>query len=223
MIDVLRPQETAERWRQAETRKVVARHQEPVAALDLSGVTDVQRRHPKREQIGHGLQPVGEVPILEPGRADVDAGVGTGLDQVKGPGVPHSGIGLKMTTSIHEKTTVLAPIPTPSDRITTPASSGLLRIIRHAWRSSAITVKKGERRGERGLGVGIGSNTVVFSWIEAVIFKPIPEVRDAGSFRLVEPRTNTGIYVGSSWLESRDLADRLQTMTDVLAFRMAPL
>ena len=44
-----------------------------------------------------------------------------------------------------------------------------------------------------------------------------------GSFHLVEPRTDTGIYIGSSWLEYRDLADRLQTMTDLLAFRMAPL
>ena len=64
---------------------------------------------------------------------------------------------------------------------------------------------------------------MVFSWIEAVIFKPIPGVRDAGAFHLIEPRTDTGIYVGSSWLEYRDLADRLHTMTDLIAFRMAPL
>ena len=73
------------------------------------------------------------------------------------------------------------------------------------------------------LGVGIGANTVVFSWIEAVIFKPIPGVRDAGAFHLIEPRTDTGIYVGTSWPEYRDLHDRLHTMTDLIAFRMAPL
>ena len=73
------------------------------------------------------------------------------------------------------------------------------------------------------LGVGIGANTVVFSWIEAVIFKPIPAVRDAGAFHLIQPRTDTGIYVGTSWPEYRDLHDRLHTMTDLIAFRMAPL
>ena len=29
------------------------------------------------------------------------------------------------------------------------------------------------------LGVGIGVNTVVFSWIQALVFRPIPGVADA--------------------------------------------
>ena len=32
------------------------------------------------------------------------------------------------------------------------------------------------------LGVGIGVNTTVFSWIQAVLLKPIPVVDDSGSF-----------------------------------------
>ena len=73
------------------------------------------------------------------------------------------------------------------------------------------------------LGVGIGANTVVFSWIQAVIFKPIPEVRDAGSFHLVEPGPTPASTSDSSWLEYRDLATGCRPMTDLLAFRMAPL
>ncbi|MEO6237271.1 MAG: ABC transporter permease [Vicinamibacterales bacterium] len=73
------------------------------------------------------------------------------------------------------------------------------------------------------LGVGIGANTVVFSWIQAVVFKPIAGVRDAGAFHLIEPKTDTGMYVGSSWLEYRDLRERLRAMDGLIAFRMIPL
>ncbi|HEY7057855.1 MAG TPA: ABC transporter permease, partial [Vicinamibacterales bacterium] len=73
------------------------------------------------------------------------------------------------------------------------------------------------------LGVGIGANTVVFSWIQAVLIKPISGVRDAGAFHFIEPRTDTGIYVGTSWPEYRDLRDRLRSVTHLIAFRMAPL
>ena len=44
------------------------------------------------------------------------------------------------------------------------------------------------------LGVGIGANTIVFSWIQSVVFKPLAAVKDAGAFLFVEPRTDTGIY-----------------------------
>src|SRR5437868_14215686 len=73
------------------------------------------------------------------------------------------------------------------------------------------------------LGVGIGANTVVFSWIQAVVFSPIPGVRNAGAFHLVEPRTEAGLYPGASWLEYRDLREQLRTLDGLLAFRMIPL
>ena len=73
------------------------------------------------------------------------------------------------------------------------------------------------------LGVGIGVNVVIFSWIQAVVFQPIPGVADAASFHLVEPRTETGMNPGTSWLEYRDLRERLHTFRDLLAFRMTPL
>ena len=56
------------------------------------------------------------------------------------------------------------------------------------------------------LGVGIGVNVVIFSWIQAVVFQPIPGVADAASFHLVEPRTETGMNPGTSWLEYQRFA-----------------
>ncbi len=46
------------------------------------------------------------------------------------------------------------------------------------------------------LGVGIGVNTAVFSWIQAIVLKPIPGVDDSGSFYHVEPKSDTGTYPG---------------------------
>jgi predicted permease len=96
------------------------------------------------------------------------------------------------------------------------------RDVRHAWRMLArmpvlatVVVLS--------LGVGIGVNVVIFSWIQAVVFQPIPGVVGAASFNLVEPRTETGMNPGTSWLEYRDLRERLHSFRDLLAFRMTPL
>ena len=93
--------------------------------------------------------------------------------------------------------------------------------IRQAWRmirrmpglASVVIVS---------LGIGIGVNTAVFSWIQAMVLQPIPGVVDAGGVQLVEPRADTGSYPGASWLEYRDLRDRMRTLPDLFAFRMVP-
>jgi hypothetical protein len=96
------------------------------------------------------------------------------------------------------------------------------RDVRQAWRTiarmpglAAVVVLS--------LGVGIGVNTAVFTWVQAVMLRPLPGVRDAGGFRLVEPRTEAGSYPGASWLEYRDLRERLRAFDDLLAFRTVPL
>ena len=73
------------------------------------------------------------------------------------------------------------------------------------------------------LGAGIGVNTVVFSWIQARVFKPIPGVVGASEFHLVESKTDHGMYTGVSWAEYRDMREGLRTFEELLAFRMAPL
>jgi len=73
------------------------------------------------------------------------------------------------------------------------------------------------------LGVGIGVNTAVFSWVQAVVLRPLPGVRDAADFHLVEPRAESGSYPGASWLEYQDLRERLRSFRDLVVFRMVPL
>ena len=46
------------------------------------------------------------------------------------------------------------------------------------------------------LGVGIGANTIVFSWIQAVVVNPIRGVRMAAGFQLIEPKSDAGMYPG---------------------------
>ncbi len=48
------------------------------------------------------------------------------------------------------------------------------------------------------LAIGIGVNTTIFSWIQMILFEPMPAVRGAANFLLVEPRTETGGYPGAS-------------------------
>jgi predicted permease len=72
------------------------------------------------------------------------------------------------------------------------------------------------------LGVGIGVNTTIFSWIQTILLEPLPGVRGASNFLLVEPRTESGGYPGASWPEYRDLRTQVPALRDVVAFQMVP-
>jgi predicted permease len=94
--------------------------------------------------------------------------------------------------------------------------------IRHAWRSivrmpvlaSVVVVS---------LGVGIGVNTAVFSWVQAMVLQPLPGVATASRILLIEPHAPSGSSPGGSWTEYRDLKARLRAFPDLFAFRMVPL
>ena len=73
------------------------------------------------------------------------------------------------------------------------------------------------------LGVGIGVNTVVFSWMQALALRPLPGVPDASEVYLVEPRTETGARPGASWQEFEDLRRAVEPITGLVAFRMTPV
>jgi predicted permease len=95
-------------------------------------------------------------------------------------------------------------------------------VIRHAFRNiarmpvvAAVVVVS--------LGIGIGINTAVFSWIQAVVLSPIPAVERSAGFYNVEPKSDTGSYPGVSWREYRDLESKLTSIDTLIAFRGAPL
>lgn len=98
----------------------------------------------------------------------------------------------------------------------------MLDDLRYAWRSIrrmrllAVVVVAS-------LAVGIGANTAVFSWVEAVMLRPMPGVNASASFFFVEPRTDTGAYPGVSWPEYEELRASVRSMPDLMAFRMVPL
>src|SRR3954469_1987984 len=72
------------------------------------------------------------------------------------------------------------------------------------------------------LAIGIGVNAAIFSWIQGLVFKPLPGVRDAASFQLIEPRSDIGSHVGTSWPEYRDLREQLRSFQGILAYKMVP-
>jgi hypothetical protein len=72
------------------------------------------------------------------------------------------------------------------------------------------------------LAIGIGANTTILSWIQMILFQPLPGVSGASNFLLVEPRTETGAYPGASWLEYRALQTQVPALRDVVASQMVP-
>jgi predicted permease len=97
----------------------------------------------------------------------------------------------------------------------------LLRDLRGSWRIfrtapvvAAVVIVS--------LGIGIGVNAAMFTWIQALALNPLPSVPHSNQFLLVEPRTDADNYPGSSWLEYRDIQQRLPSLPDLLAFRMVP-
>ena len=97
----------------------------------------------------------------------------------------------------------------------------IVRELRHAIRGlakdpfvSAVIIAS--------LGIGIGVNTVVFSWIQALVLRPLPGVADAASYYLIEARAESGSRPGSSWQEYLDIRGQVGALHDPLAFRMVP-
>ncbi|HYL85727.1 MAG TPA: ABC transporter permease [Candidatus Angelobacter sp.] len=72
------------------------------------------------------------------------------------------------------------------------------------------------------LAIGIGVNTTILSWIQTILFKPLPGVSGASNFLLVEPRSETSGYPGASWLEYRDLQTQVPALRDIVASQMVP-
>lgn len=95
-------------------------------------------------------------------------------------------------------------------------------MMREAWRTlvrmpvvSAVIVFS--------LAAGIGVNTVVFSWVQSRMLRPMPAVEGGARFYGIESKNAEGLYPASSWPEYEDLRDGLRSFDGVIAFGMTPL
>ena len=73
------------------------------------------------------------------------------------------------------------------------------------------------------LAIGIGVNIAVFSWIQAVGFRPLPGVADATRFLVVDVVTTDGHGARTSWPEYVDLTNDVRSFDGLIAYRMVPL
>ena len=66
------------------------------------------------------------------------------------------------------------------------------------------------------LGLGIGANTTIFTWVQAVMFRPIPVAADPGSIRIAAMENREGQSRSWSYPNYQDFRDRV-TLVDVVA------
>jgi macrolide transport system ATP-binding/permease protein len=66
------------------------------------------------------------------------------------------------------------------------------------------------------LGLGIGANTTIFTWVQAVLFRPIPVAADPGTLRIAAMENREGQSRSWSYPNFIDFRDRT-TMLDVVA------
>jgi macrolide transport system ATP-binding/permease protein len=67
------------------------------------------------------------------------------------------------------------------------------------------------------LALGIGANTVVFSSIQASFLDPLPGVEHGARLMVIDPRDRSGTYLGTSWLDYRDVREQQTSFREIAA------
>lgn len=73
------------------------------------------------------------------------------------------------------------------------------------------------------LAIGIGANTIIFSWLQALVLEPIPAVQRSASLITVEAKSASGGFPGLAWTEYRELKEQVTAFQSLLATRAVPL
>ena len=73
------------------------------------------------------------------------------------------------------------------------------------------------------LGLGIGTTTTVFSWVDRVLFNPLPGVADSSRMVALETLSPSGEMIDTSYADYRDYREQARNLTDVLVFKERPL
>ena len=73
------------------------------------------------------------------------------------------------------------------------------------------------------LAIGIAANTTVFSWIDAVLLRPLPGVKDSASLAFVEGLTPNGEFIQLSYPDYRDYRDRSRLLSGLAVALPTPL
>src|SRR5258706_1168513 len=69
------------------------------------------------------------------------------------------------------------------------------------------------------VGLGLGANATVLSWIQGVLLNPIPGIEDRGRIVTLESLTADGRFIDSSYPDYRDYRDRAKLLDGLVIFK----
>ena len=72
------------------------------------------------------------------------------------------------------------------------------------------------------IGIGIGANTTVFSWMRNVLLNPLPAASDPGRIVAIENTADNGDPLATSFLDYTDYRDHLQFVDSVTLKKIQP-
>src|SRR5215831_12336081 len=70
------------------------------------------------------------------------------------------------------------------------------------------------------LGLGIGVNATVFSWLNAILLRPLPGLANPDKLAFLGASSRTERYINLSYPDYRDYRDRNQTLSGLTVFDM---
>ena len=69
------------------------------------------------------------------------------------------------------------------------------------------------------IGIGIGANTTIFSWVRSLVLNPLPGAEQPERVVAIENTAPDGEPITTSYLDFRDFRDNLRTVNFVTAYR----